>query len=179
MDIMLATGNKGKVRELQEMLIPVKNLGRIFFIGDFPDYPEVEETGSTFRENALLKAREAAARTGLISLADDSGLEVDALGGEPGVRSARFAGEPKDDDRNIDRLLNLLEGIGTERRGARFKCCLAIVTPDGGEYVTEGVCEGRILSERMGSGGFGYDPVFYLEKYKKQWQSCPLRRKTG
>ncbi len=178
MDIMLATGNQGKVKELQELLALIKNLGKVFYIKDYPDYPDVEETGSTFKENALLKAREAAKRTKLISLADDSGLEVDILGGEPGVHSARFAGEPKDDDRNIDKLLKSLEGVPEDQRQARFKCSLAIVTPDGQEFVTEGTVEGRIIFQRIGSGGFGYDPVFYVSEYGKTMAELPLEEKN-
>jgi XTP/dITP diphosphohydrolase len=175
---MLATGNQGKVKELQELLALIKNLGKVFYIKDYPDYPDVEETGSTFKENALLKAREAAKRTKLISLADDSGLEVDILGGEPGVHSARFAGEPKDDDRNIDKLLKSLEGVPEDQRQARFKCSLAIVTPDGQEFVTEGTVEGRIIFQRIGSGGFGYDPVFYVSEYGKTMAELPLEEKN-
>lgn len=178
MDIMLATGNMGKVKELQDMLVPFNHLGKVFCLNDFPDYPEVEETGSTFIENALLKAREAANRTGLISLADDSGLEVDILKGEPGVHSARFAGEPKDDNRNIDKLLKSLEDVPEDQRQARFKCSLAIVTPDGQEFVTEGAVEGRIIFQRIGSGGFGYDPVFYVREYGKTMAELSMEEKN-
>lgn len=160
MKILLATQNQGKARELQEM---VKNEGiEVLSLRDFPEWEEVEETGKTFAENAVIKAIAVVDRTGLVSLADDSGLEVDALDGAPGVYSARFAGEPKDDSRNIEKLLSLLADVPDEQRTARFRCALVIATPDGEEYLTEGTVEGRILRERRGDGGFGYDPVFFM-----------------
>ena len=160
MEILLATQNKGKVSELQELLAD-QNI-EVRSLLDFPNWKEVEETGQTFAENAALKAWAAMRRTGLLSLADDSGLEVSALDGAPGVFSARFAGEPKDDQRNIDRLLTLLENVPDEERGARFRCALVIVTPNEEEYLVEGTVEGRILRQRRGQGGFGYDPVFFV-----------------
>lgn len=163
MKILLATQNQGKVRELQELL--GKEDIEVLSLDDFQDWEEVEETGSTFTENAALKARAATARTGLISLADDSGLVVDALDGAPGVFSARFAGEPKSDERNIDKLLSLMENVPDEKRTARFRCALVICTPDGQEYSTEGTVEGRILRQRRGQGGFGYDPVFFVPDF--------------
>ncbi|MCK6529127.1 XTP/dITP diphosphatase [Myxococcota bacterium] len=154
--VLLATRNPGKVRELRALLAGEGI--EVLSAGDVPGAPDVPETGATFRENALLKAH-ALAAPGLLAVADDSGLEVDALGGAPGVRSARYAGEPKDDARNSRRLLDELEGVPDEGRAARFRCALALVA-DGQEAVFEGTCEGRIAREPRGVGGFGYDPVF-------------------
>ncbi|MHB1419555.1 MAG: XTP/dITP diphosphatase [Bacillota bacterium] len=158
--IVLATGNAGKIKELMNLTsdLPIEVLS----LAQFPQVGEIAETGSTFRENALLKAREVAARTSIISVADDSGLEVDCLNGAPGVYSARFAGEPVDDSRNNYKLLSLLQGVTLEQRTARFRCAIAIVIPGGKEYTTEGRCEGLIVDEARGSGGFGYDPIFFL-----------------
>lgn len=126
---------------------------------------EVEETGTTFRENALLKARAIAGACGVWAIADDSGLEVEALGGEPGVRSARFAGPGADDDANNRLLLQRLEGVPLHRRRARFVSVIALVSPEGEEWTWEGTCEGHIALEPRGSGGFGYDPLFVPDGY--------------
>jgi XTP/dITP diphosphohydrolase len=126
----------------------------------FPGCPDVEEDGRTFAENALKKARAIALHTGHVTIADDSGLEVDALGGLPGLYSARFAGEPADDGRNNDRLLRELAGVADEKRGAQFKCVIAIVDGRGREKVVEGICRGAIIRELKGAQGFGYDPLF-------------------
>lgn len=124
------------------------------------------ETGETFAENAVLKARHAAAASGLVALADDSGLEVDALGGAPGIHSARYAGEAANDEENRRRLRRELAGVSDERRTGRFRCALALAAPDGASSrlvtVVEGVLEGRLLIEPRGDGGFGYDPLFLL-----------------
>ncbi|MCG1024885.1 XTP/dITP diphosphatase [Dehalobacter sp.] len=165
MQVLLATTNKGKIKELEGLLHNEKI--KILSLSDLQDYQEVEETGTTFAENAFIKARAACAAGQMITLADDSGLEVDALAGAPGVFSARYAGEPKNDERNIEKLLADLEDVPEENRTARFRCALAIVYPDGREYLTEGAVEGRILTMRIGSGGFGYDPVFYLPSLQK------------
>lgn len=154
--VVLASANPGKLRELQAFMPPDVEVVSADEVGvTLPP-----ETGSTFTENALLKARAAAQQTGLVSIADDSGLEVDALAGEPGVRSARYAGPEASDDDNIALLLRRLAGVPPERRTARFRSVVAVVTPDGTEFVGEGTLEGRISSEPRGSGGFGYDPVF-------------------
>lgn len=155
--IVIATGNRGKLRELSELLA---DLGvEVVAQSDLGVEP-VAETGSTFVENALIKARHAAAETGLPAIADDSGLAVDALDGRPGVRSARYAGCDADDDRNIDKLLGELEGV--EDRGAAFHCAACFVAPEGQEPVlATGEWRGTILSERRGEHGFGYDPVFW------------------
>lgn len=176
MKIVLATENPGKVAELQELVADLDM--EVLSSTNFPDWQSVEETGSTFRENALIKARAAAGFTGMIALADDSGLEVDALGGAPGVFSARFAGEPKDDGRNIEKLLGLMENVPDEERGARFFCALAVVTPGGEEYLTEGTVEGKILKAKRGSGGFGYDPVFFVPDFGRTMAELGMAQKN-
>ncbi|TCX51081.1 XTP/dITP diphosphatase [Dehalobacter sp. 12DCB1] len=176
MQVLLATMNKGKVMELEELLNDEKI--EILSLSDLPDYQEVEESGSTFAENAFIKARAACAAGKMITLADDSGLEVDALAGAPGIFSARYAGEPKNDEHNIEKLLTDLEGVPEENRTARFRCALAIICPDGQEYLTEGSVEGRILTERIGTGGFGYDPVFYLPDLQKTMAELSLDEKN-
>lgn len=175
--IVMATRNKGKVEELRKLLenLPVE----IYTLQDFPDLPEIEETGATFLENALQKARMAAEFTQFISLADDSGLEVDALGGQPGVYSARFAGEPCDDYNNNLKLLALLQKTPSEQRTARFLSVLALVTPDGLKYTAEGRCEGIILEQLRGTGGFGYDPLFYLPVFGKTMAELTLEEKNA
>ena len=176
MKIILATQNQGKVRELRELL--GDEAIEVLSLLDFPDWEDVEETGVTFADNAALKARAASQRAGMIALADDSGLEVDALGGAPGVYSARYAGEPKDDERNIDKLLHALETIPEDIKTARFRCALVMATSFGEEYLTEGAVEGRILTERRGSDGFGYDPVFYLTEFARSMAELTLSEKN-
>lgn len=157
-ELVLATGNAGKLRELQQLLGPA---WRIHLQSEF-GLGSVEETGSTFEANALLKARHAARATGLPALADDSGLEVDALGGAPGVHSARYAGPGADDAANNRKLLAELAGIPPGRRNARFRCVLVWLDPDDSQAVltAEGAWEGQILPAPRGTGGFGYDPLF-------------------
>ncbi|MDS4041480.1 MAG: RdgB/HAM1 family non-canonical purine NTP pyrophosphatase [Candidatus Competibacter sp.] len=159
--IVLATGNPGKVREFSSALaeLKVEIVPQSVF-----GVPEVEETGLTFVENAILKARNAASHTGLPALADDSGLAVDALGGAPGIYSSRHAGAGAGDRANIDKLLNELRGIPEERRTARFVCVLALLhhSADPTPLICQGIWEGLILAEPRGAGGFGYDPVFFV-----------------
>ncbi|MHB8073207.1 XTP/dITP diphosphatase [Desulfosporosinus fructosivorans] len=176
MKIILATQNQGKVRELRELLVDEEI--EVLSLLDIPDWEDVEENGVTFAENAAIKAREAVRRTGLIALADDSGLEVDALDGAPGVYSARYAGEPKDDERNNDKLLHLLEMTPENKRTARFRCALVMATPYGEEYLTEGAVEGQILTQRRGSDGFGYDPLFYLPEFARTMAELTLTEKN-
>lgn len=163
--LVFATRNPGKLVELRELLADLSGLDpRSLDELDTP-VPEVDEDGETFAANAALKARAVSRATGLPALADDSGLEVDALGGAPGVRSARYAGEPSDDERNNDALLAALAGVPEERRSARFRSVVALADLRGGlgdeVRSAEGSCEGRILFERRGAGGFGYDPLFF------------------
>jgi XTP/dITP diphosphohydrolase len=157
--LVLATGNPGKVRELSELLAGIPYTLRT--LGDFPPFEMPEETGETYEANALIKARATAAHTGVLSLADDSGIEVDALGGAPGVRSARFGGPGLDDAGRVAVLLRQLEQVPDERRTARFRCVIAIVAPNGDERLVNATCEGFIARAPRGSGGFGYDPVFF------------------
>ncbi|MFC7371287.1 XTP/dITP diphosphatase [Fictibacillus iocasae] len=161
--IVVATKNAGKVKEFQNMLHP-KGFSVLSLL-DYEEIEDVEETGTTFEENAKLKAETICEVLQTPVIADDSGLEVDALGGEPGVYSARYAGEEKDDNKNIDKLLQELEGVGN--REARFVCALAVAIPDKPSAVFRGTCEGEIAHERRGTNGFGYDPVFYLPEKKK------------
>ena len=173
--IVLATRNQGKVRELAE---PLRAFGlRVVGLDAFPDLPEVEETGTTFEENALLKAREVSKRTGLVAIADDSGLEVDALNGAPGVYSARYGHKSSDAER-IAYLLENLKDVPAERRTAKFVCVITCLWPDGREIVARGECPGRILYEKHGAGGFGYDPVFYLPEYGMTYAELPPEKKN-
>lgn len=160
--IVLGTHNAHKLFEISQILrgLPVE----ILTLNDFPGLPEAEETGQTFAENALLKARSAFAHTGLFALADDSGLEVDALDGAPGIYSARYAGAEKDYAANNRKLLEALKNVPDERRGAQFRCAAAIVGP-GAEETAEGIVRGRIIREPRGGKGFGYDPLFAPEGY--------------
>lgn len=159
-ELVLATRNLDKGKELQAIL---SDSGiRIRTMADFPDAPEVVEDGATCRENALKKAVAAQQFTGLPAIADDTGLEVEALGGRPGVYAARYAGEQATYQDNCRKLLRELAGVPTERRGARFRTVAAIAYPDGRTAVAEGVLEGRITEVEQGTGGFGYDPVFYV-----------------
>jgi XTP/dITP diphosphohydrolase len=177
MKLVLATNNQGKVTELDELLKP---LGfQVIPIGEYPGFKEVEEDGETFAANAIKKAKAAAEFTGELALADDSGLEVDALDGAPGVHSARFAGEPKDDDANNAKLLRLLDNIPPEKRTARFRCVIAIAEPNGTTQTTDGTCEGLILRELKGEGGFGYDPLFYVPEYKQTFAELNLENKNS
>jgi XTP/dITP diphosphohydrolase len=158
--LLLASANRGKLRELRTILdgLPVELVG--LAEAGLGDPPEVEETGDTFLENARIKGRAYAAWSGLAAVADDSGLEVDALGGAPGVRSARYAGQGAGDQANLDKLLAALTGVPPERRTARFRCAALLVDPRSGEWHAEAAWEGRVLEAPRGSGGFGYDPVF-------------------
>jgi XTP/dITP diphosphohydrolase len=159
--IVLATGNKGKIRELSEMLGASHPELTVLGLKDFPDIGEIPETGETFEENALIKARAVCAATGLVAVADDSGLVVDGLGGAPGVYSARYSGEGATDASNLSKVLAELECVPDSRRTARFMCVMAACAPNGVTLVAEGSWEGRIIKEPMGDNGFGYDPVFW------------------
>ena len=159
-ELLLATNNKGKIAEYRELL---SGCGyRLVTPAEKGISLEVSETGSTFAENAALKAKAFAAASGLLTLADDSGLEVDVLGGEPGVRSARYAGEKASDADRIALLLKNIEGVPSEKRTARFRCVIAIADPNGRLDLAEGAVEGLIGMAPRGNYGFGYDPVFLL-----------------
>ncbi|MBI5572824.1 MAG: XTP/dITP diphosphatase [Desulfomonile tiedjei] len=160
--ILIATKNRGKVAEISDL---VKDLSVTFLsLADVANAPDVIEDGATFEENALKKARVIAKATGVATIADDSGLCVDALDGRPGVFSARYAGEHATDAQKCAGLLEEMRDVPNELRTARFICVIALVTPDGEERLFHGVCEGRITFEPRGDGGFGYDPIFYNEQ---------------
>jgi len=163
--IVIATGNKDKMKELKTMLEGV--LVKIVPMNDFDNIPAVVENGQTFKENALIKARTVTGALNMIALADDSGLEVDFLKGQPGVKSARFAGEHATDEENNEKLLKLLKDVPLQKRTARFKCVIALTCPDGREFTAEGTCEGYIVFEPKGNKGFGYDPLFWVPEYNK------------
>ena len=159
--IVVATRNKGKIKEIQAFLNGM--VENVSCAADYEGFPETIEDGETFEQNALKKAREAMEYAGRPALADDSGLMVDALGGRPGVHSARFAGEEADDAANNRKLLKELENIPLEQRKAAFVCSLAYIAADGSEHLFTGRIEGRILETPQGEGGFGYDPLFLVE----------------
>ena len=159
--LLLATRNAHKLAELDRILAAegVRGL-RVIGLADVPEFPEAPETGATFEENALAKARDAVAATGLPAVADDSGIAVDALNGMPGVLSARWAGTARDDKANLRLLLEQLADVPDERRGGAFVCAAALATPSGGETVVRGEWPGTIAREPRGVNGFGYDPIF-------------------
>ncbi|MEW6525597.1 MAG: XTP/dITP diphosphatase [Spirochaetota bacterium] len=174
MEIVVATRNKGKMKEILSF-----SLSSVVFtsLEKYPEIGEIEETGSTFTDNALIKARHVCHVTGLPALADDSGLVVDALNGEPGVYSARFGNLTTDEERYM-LLLQKMRDVPDDRRQARFVCVMALVFPDGREYIEEGVCEGVIAKEPAGENGFGYDPVFYIPELGKTMAQLPLNIKN-
>jgi XTP/dITP diphosphohydrolase len=157
--LLLASRNAKKLTELRRILEPRLSHIKVLGLDDVPAYPEVPESGATFAENALIKAREGYLHTGLPTVADDSGLAVDALNGMPGVFSARWSGRHGDDEANLRLVLAQLADVPDERLGAAFVCSVAYVGPDG-EMVTDGRMPGRLIREKRGSNGFGYDPIF-------------------
>jgi len=163
--LLIATRNAKKKRELQDIMRDWDI--EVLTLDDFPGLPEVEEDGATFEANAVKKARIVAAASGQVTLADDSGLEVDALEGAPGIYSARFAGLNADDAANNRKLMYLLERIPADRRAARFVCVIAVALPDGQVHTVTGKCEGRIAENSQGEGGFGYDPLFIPQGFSR------------
>jgi len=159
-EVIIATKNPGKAREF-EHIFASRGI-KVLTLLDFPEIPEVEETGTTFEENAILKAEAVSQALNKMVIGDDSGLMVDALEGRPGIYSARYAGEPKNDQNNTDKVLSELQGVREGERSARFYCALAVAIPGQETWTVSGTCEGRILEERRGTNGFGYDPVFYV-----------------
>lgn len=173
--LLVATGNKGKLVEIREILKGTEVLG----LKDVGIDVDVEETGKTFAENAFIKAFEISKLSGLPVLADDSGLEVDVLGGEPGVYSARYAGENTTDEKNVLKLLSKLKDVPPEERCARFACAMCIIFPDGKKIESFGVsCPGIIIDEPRGENGFGYDPVFYAPEYNKTFSEMSMEEKN-
>ncbi len=174
MRVVLASGNLGKVAELKRLLPEWIEITTSKDLGvELP-----EETGKTFLENALIKARAVASAVTMISIADDSGLEVDALHGEPGVRSARFAGDGASDAQNNAQLLARLEGVETSKRTARFRSVVAVVAPDGTEFHDEGTVDGEILTAPRGDNGFGYDPLFRPLGHEQTFAQLSLDQKN-
>lgn len=166
MELLIATTNKGKVREIEDLFRG--STFRLRSLLDFPLVREIPETGSTFEENAVLKARGYALQTGLMSLADDSGLEIAALENEPGVLSARYGGDETNFDQKMSLLLREMERADDSRRDARFVCSMALANADGDILITaEGICEGTIADRPRGNGGFGYDPMFIPTGYNR------------
>ena len=174
--LLVATNNKGKLREYAELLrgLPFE----LTTLSEQGITEEVEESGSSLEQNAVHKAAAYVNLSGLTTLADDSGLEVDALGGEPGPLSRRYAGENASDKERNDFLLAKLRDIPWEQRKARFRCVIAIATPGGGIAISEGVCEGIIALEAKGEGGFGYDPIFYVPELDKHMAELSLEEKN-
>jgi XTP/dITP diphosphohydrolase len=171
-ELLVATNNAGKVRELSQLLsdFPL----RLRLLGEFPDIDEAEETGETFAENATLKALHYSAHTRLLTLSDDSGLAVDALGGAPGVRSARYAGRAATYAERMAKLIGELDAAGDAERRARFVCVIAVADPSAGTLHTfEGACEGRIARAPRGNGGFGYDPLFIPDGHDRTFGELP------
>jgi XTP/dITP diphosphohydrolase len=174
--LLLATNNRGKVLEYQSLLagIPFE----LITPAQQGISQDVPETGSSYEENARLKAVAFAQASGLLTLADDSGLEVDALNGEPGIRSSRYAGEAAGDTDRVIYLLNKLRDVPQEKRTARFRCIIAIAFPDGKVEFCSGTCEGMITFSPRGKEGFGYDPVFYFPELKKTMAELPMEVKN-
>ena len=157
--IGIASRNPGKIREILQICSEWE-VQWVTADSDSREWPKVEETGSTYLDNALLKARAVSAWLQLPAVADDSGVEVDALGGAPGVRSARYAGEGAGDERNLEELMRAVRGVPSSGRSARYRCLAVAAWPDGREVHAEAVCEGSLVSKGRGAGGFGYDPIF-------------------
>ena len=174
--IIIATNNEGKAAEFKEIFnqhgYEVKTLR------DFPEIPEIPETGSTFSENALQKANEISRRLNTIVLADDSGLEVDALDGRPGIYSARYADEHGNDGKNNEKLLKELKNVPEEKRTANFHCTLVLVGPEREPLFVEGEISGSILTEPQGTNGFGYDPLFYIPKLDRSMAELTSEEKN-
>lgn len=177
-EVVLATRNRGKLREIVALLEGLEV--RLHTIDELAPAAELLEDGATFEENALAKARQAAAVTGLPAIADDSGLEVAALGGAPGVHSARYAGVPSDDAKNNAKLLEALARVPSSKRAARFRCVATYVDPGAGiEIVRDGACDGEILEAPRGSDGFGYDPLFLVPRLGRTMAELPLDEKNA
>ncbi len=176
MKLLVATGNAGKLKEIRALLATSKI--EIVGLKDLDNAPEVVEDGATFTENACKKAKEMAAFSGLLTLADDSGLVVDALDGAPGVHSARYAGVQGDDEANNLKLLDALSDVADNDRKAAFVCVMALASPDGRCQSFNGEIKGLLLREKRGEGGFGYDPLFLVPEYGKTTAELPLEIKN-
>ena len=177
MELILASHNLHKIREFREMLKSLESID-VISLRNFPDYQLPEETGETFQENADLKALDAAKTLNAIVLADDSGLVVPALNGEPGVYSARYAGSDATDKENRDKLLKAMEGLEDLERSAYFECCITIAGPEGILKTVRATCEGLIGYEEKGRNGFGYDPIFIKHDYDKSFAELDEQTKN-
>jgi XTP/dITP diphosphohydrolase len=176
---VVASRNRHKLREIGVLLADASLAWDLVSVDEVAPECALTEDEPSFEGNALSKARQAAAATGLPALADDSGIEVDALGGAPGVYSARWSGEPCDDARNNQKMLREVAGVPTEKRTARYRCAAAFVDPTRGlELVRTGACEGRLLESPQGTGGFGYDPLFFIESLGRTMAEIPLEEKN-
>ncbi|WP_018921649.1 XTP/dITP diphosphatase [Salsuginibacillus kocurii] len=175
MRLVIATKNQGKAKEFKEML---GDRAAVYSLLDFEEIPEVEETGTSFAENAIIKAEAICKAFEIPVLADDSGLEVDALDGAPGIYSARYAGKEKDDQKNNQKLLEQLGGLALEKRSARFVCALAVALPQEETKVVHGYCEGTIAKEQQGNNGFGYDPLFLLPELNRTMAELEAEEKN-
>ena len=176
MNLVLATNNDDKIKEIKYLLedLPVT----IFSRSDFLEFPDVEETGQTLKENALLKAKAVAEYCDMPALADDTGLEVDALDGAPGIYSARYAGDNVSYADNVNKLIKEMKDVPQEKRTARFRCVIAIDWNDGNVETVEGLCEGFIAEDIQGDQGFGYDPVFYYPPKDKRFSQMTIEEKN-
>lgn len=175
--LIIATGNKGKAKEFEALFSPLGY--QVLTLHDLEGATDVEETGTTFEENAILKAEALCEQFNTMVIADDSGLMIDALDGRPGVYSARYAGEQKNDDDNIDKVLEELKDVPEEKRTARFYCALAVAVPGEETITVSGTVEGRIANGRQGENGFGYDPVFYVPNLGKMMAELKPEEKNA
>lgn len=175
--VIIASGNKGKLKEFKELMadLPVE----VKSLADYPEIGDIEENGASFAENAYIKAKAVFDATGCLCIADDSGLEVDALGGEPGIYSARYAGAEKDDAANNAKLLAALAEVPEEERGAQFHCAIVAIDQNGKRYDAEGIVRGVILREQRGDNGFGYDPLFYVPEFDKTTAELSMDEKNA
>ena len=176
MDIVIATLNQNKLKEFKALLEGFKLT--ILSLKDFPHLPAIAEDGKSFYENALKKATTVARYTRKLTIADDSGIEVEALGGRPGVHSSRFAGENASDEENNAKLLSELHSVPFDRRGARFRCVLVVAKPEGETTFVEGECKGIIIDKPRGHYGFGYDPIFLVPEYNKTFSEIRPEEKN-
>lgn len=174
--VIIASTNQGKLKEFKELMkglsVEVKSLK------DFPEIGDIEENGASFAENAYIKAKAVFDATGCLSIADDSGLEVDALDGAPGIYSARYAGEEKNDTANNEKLLSEMNVFSDENRGAQFHCAIVAIDRNGTRYDAEGIVRGRILRAPQGENGFGYDPLFYIEEFGRTTAELSMDEKN-
>lgn len=174
--VIIASTNQGKLTEFKELMkglsVEVKSLK------DFPEIGDIEENGASFAENSYIKAKAVFDATGCLSIADDSGLEVDALDGAPGIYSARYAGEEKNDTANNEKLLSEMNAVSDENRGAQFHCAIVAIDQNGTRYDAEGIVRGHILRAPQGENGFGYDPLFYIEEFGRTTAELSMDEKN-